>query len=269
MKFAVLTVALSFFWFLCPALAGPSDAPADSNMPAIELNKMNEMDYFPRKIVTGPKAWAVACCALLIECNHEWHDTLATGPCDSLSIQRSKDGLKEWSIENKADLLKELNWLEVSGHRESFEKLGRQIYNGSFLDFFEMCQATDDKEELNEFHMAYQYYDVLGKKSLIGWDFERAIYLCRTGYECGYISENEAWYHIMKYAQYLQQTFDSWEDLGRNYIIGRKFWAYQHTLDSGQDFNDAFMLFTEMPSSPWNTLDWNMNLKESEATYDK
>jgi hypothetical protein len=253
---------------ISPIFAGQSAVAVDSNVPAAEPNNISEKDFFPRKIVTGPKAWAVACCALLVEYNHGWHDTLVTEfPAQSL-VQNQKDLLKKWwGIESKADLLENLDWLESGGHRELFERIGRQIHNKNSLSFILIYLTTTDKETRNKLLIAYQYYDVVGKKSLIGWDFERAIYLCRAGYECGYISEDEAWDLIMGYARYLQQTFDSWEDLGSNHILGRRFWSEQETLESGEGIDDAFIILTEMPSSPWNTLPWNMNLGQDNKNH--
>lgn len=255
MRYVYLTMILLSPLFIFSASAGQSDP----NNPSAEPNSIN--DYFPREIVTGPKAWALACCALLIEYNQGWHDTLAIQPQNPSTIQSQKDGLKKWwEIKNRADLLENLKWLESGGHRANFEKLGRWLHTIPFSGYFKMLEETTDKERLYELQIAYEYYPRLGKKSIIGWDFARAIYLCRAGYECGYISENEAWSRIIRYARYLQQTFDSWEDLGKNYIIGRKFWSYGHTLKTGQEFDDSFIVLTETPSSPWNTLPWNMNL---------
>ena len=78
-----------------------------------------------------------------------------------------------------------------------------------------------------------------------------------------YISEEEAWERIMPVAKMLQKTFDSWEDLGRNYIIGRQFWSYKETQRNGYIFEDAYQRLLDMPSSPWNKYPWNMNLNYS------
>jgi hypothetical protein len=264
-KAFLIAAALLFLPVLC-VFAGKAQPLAD-NLTVSQPN-LSEKDYFPHKVVTGPKAWGVACSALLVEYNWGWHDSLTTRP--RALVGQLKETLKEsWDIENNADLMRNLYWLESRGHRASFQKLGREIQKLSFDEFAKMLKNTTDKDRFNELQVAREYYPKLGKKSLVGWDFARAIFLCRTGYECGYISENEAWYRIMNYAQYLQQTFDSWEDLGRNYIIGRKFWSYQRTQASGGDFEDAFKILTETPSSPWKKLDWNMDLLNDEASDDK
>ena len=78
-----------------------------------------------------------------------------------------------------------------------------------------------------------------------------------------YLGEEEAWERIMPVARMLQKTFDSWEDLGRNYIIGRQFWSYEETQKNGYVFVDAYQRLLDMPSSPWNKYPWNMNMSYS------
>ena len=79
--------------------------------------------------------------------------------------------------------------------------------------------------------MAKEYYKKLGEKSLLGWDYGRYICLCRWGYLVGWLNEQEAWEKIMPAAELLQKSFSSWEDLGRNYLIGRLFWSYQYAVE--------------------------------------
>lgn len=60
----------------------------------------------------------------------------------------------------------------------------------------------------------------------------------------------------------LQKIFDSWEELGRNYLIGRQFWCYEETQKAGSLVEDAYQRLLDMPSSPWNKYPWNMNLSD-------
>ena len=121
-------------------------------------------------------------------------------------------------------------------------------------------EKSRDKEKLYEILIAKEYYEKLGEKSLLGWDYTRYICLCRWGYLVGYISEEEAWERIMPVAEMLQKKFDSWEDLGRNYLIGRRFWSYQYTQEGGDLYEDAFQRLLDMRSSPWNKYPWDMDL---------
>jgi hypothetical protein len=109
-----------------------------------------------------------------------------------------------------------------------------------------------------------QNYKQLRSKSLYGWDYGRGISLCRWAYVAGFISEEEAWERIMPMALLLQERFDSWEDLGRNYLIGRQYWSYEETQKFGWEFQDAVQRLLDMQSSPWNRYPWNMKLTGEE-----
>ena len=100
----------------------------------------------------------------------------------------------------------------------------------------------------------------LGKKSLVGWDMIRYIHLCRWGALAGYMSEEEAWNRIKPVAQKLQKTFDSWEDLGDNYLIGRRFWNKKVSLEGASEFQKIVDWLKTNKDSPWVKVDWNTDL---------
>lgn len=60
--------------------------------------------------------------------------------------------------------------------------------------------------------------------------------------------------HIMPAAQRLQQTFNSWQDLQTNYLIGREFWSLKQTKKCGAKFQTIFKQLSEDPSSPCSPL---------------
>jgi hypothetical protein len=70
----------------------------------------------------------------------------------------------------------------------------------------------------------------------------------------------EAWDHIMAAALRLQQTFVSWRDLQRDFLIGREFWSMEQTRKTGTPFRVIYDRFIDDRASPWNVNDWNMNL---------
>jgi Protein of unknown function (DUF1266) len=50
----------------------------------------------------------------------------------------------------------------------------------------------------------------------------------------------------------LQQTFDSWQDLQSDFLIGREYWSLQQTQLSGARFSAIYERFLKDPVSPWN-----------------
>jgi len=217
-----------------------------------------------REIVTGPKAWALGCGAVLMERNGVRHDTLATCPIAKPGIAGLRKLLDEWwGIRTKKDLLDILSWLEKEGHRKGFDRTVANVASLSNEQFEAVMNNPNyDKETLQELQIARKYGKKLGRKSITAWDYSRYIFLCREGYTLGLLSEEEAWDKIMPAAGKLQKTFNSWEELGCNYLIGRQYWSYKQTVDNGELYDDAVQRLMDMPSSPWNKYPWNMNLSE-------
>lgn len=95
------------------------------------------------------------------------------------------------------------------------------------------------------------------KHGLTAWDMARAVMTAGRGFWAGYLGEAEAWQVIMTAATNVQKTFTSWRTFGVNYELGRLFWsgggAHEPTAKA-IDF-----LFND-PSSPWNTLPFDLAL---------
>ena len=66
-------------------------------------------------------------------------------------------------------------------------------------------------------------WDVITGKDVIGWDIGRAAYLVRVGVEVNYLKADEAWNYLERAYQRAISTFNTWEEFGRSYIIGRSF----------------------------------------------
>jgi hypothetical protein len=222
------------------------------------------------KVVSGPKGWALGCCAVLMERNYSRHDTLEVKPINESVVHSIRGLLDEWwGIRNKKDLLESLQSLETRGHRSSFDRTAAQIVALSDEQYKAITEPVkDDKEKLQELEVARKYAARLAGKSILGWDYARYIAVCRWGYTVGLFSEEEAWDKIMPIAKKLQGRFTSWEDLGCNYLIGRQFWSYKETIKNGALYEDAYQRLTDMPSSPWNKYPWNMNLDSDEDAND-
>jgi hypothetical protein len=156
------------------------------------------------------KEWALGCAAVLTERNHDGHTLLAG---DELTEQ-SRVGAQKllsgaWDVNSRAELLDTLASLEEEGHRADFAKIGRVIWPLSQEVYEGLLAGEDDPEVINKMRIAREYYAQLGCKSLYGWDYSRAICLCRWGYTVGYLSEAEAWERILPMARLLQAIFDS------------------------------------------------------------
>ena len=244
-------------------------APADGPMDDIESSSIDtstaDQPQEPRSSELAKREWALGCAAVLTEKNHDSHTLLGGCPlteADKADKRRLLSG--SWGINSREELFKTLERIDHAGHRAVFEETARLLSHLSQREYQMLLRKTDNPEVQNKLRIARQNYKRLRSKSLYGWDYSRGICLCRWAYVAGFISEQEAWEHIMPMAQLLQERFDSWEDLGRNYLIGPRFWSYEETQKVGWEFDDAVQRLLDMQSSPWNRYPWNMKLTGDE-----
>jgi hypothetical protein len=166
-----------------------------------------------------------------------------------------------WGITGRLSFFDSIDWIKGEGHRKGFNDWAQYIAYLSEQGYKELLEDNKGNEDkLNKIKIVKEYYKELEGKNLLGWDYSRYINLCRWAYMVGYITGEEAWQMIMPVAEMLQNTFDSWEDLGRNYIIGREFWSREQTEKNGYMYEDAYQRLIDMPSSPWNKYPWDMDL---------
>jgi hypothetical protein len=196
----------------------------------------------------------------LFEVNKDRHDILAGEEITPKNIATWKRILSNsWGDDSREDLLNSLKWIEESGHRKYFDQMGNILPTISEQQYKEMISSLDENER-HKWETVRQYWTKLGRKSIISWDYSRYIALCRWGYLVGYLSEKEAWSKIMPVAQILQQTFNSWEDLGKNFLIGRTFWSYEQMQKNGDKFYKAYDKLKTDSTSPWIKIPWDLEL---------
>lgn len=210
------------------------------------------------------KNWALAASALLTERNGQRHDLLGGSERTDANVKNWKQIMRDWwGINSRADLFMVLKWLDEGGHRQDFEQLGefsRSLSAAQHKELRRRLQFSDNEVGLHQLAMVDTYSEKLGKKSLLAWDYARYISLCRWGYLVGYLSEEEAWERMLPAARTLQSAFDSWKDLGENYLIGREFWSLERTQKDGHLYRTAFQKLLADPASPWNRYSWETSL---------
>lgn len=223
-----------------------------------DADKENSITFY------SPKAWALAVSALMMERNHDRHDTLSGKEYrDKEEIKRIKQLLNDWwNVRDRASLLSTLDWLKEEGHRKEFEEMGNFFSSLNKEQLDEVLKNVKTDEETKQIYFVIQNYNKLQDKSILGWDYGRYVFLCRYGYLVGYLDEKEAWEKIMPIARELQGIFDSWKDLGENYLLGREFWSAEQMRQDSQLFKDAFEKLLTAPGSPWKTCPWDMNLND-------
>jgi hypothetical protein len=226
--------------------------PVDANV------RTSEIPVPPR----SPQAWALATTAIMFELNGTRHDLLGGAVALPENAEWGRQLLSEWwGVSNRDQLVEMLSWLQFDGHRADFEELGRRV-DAMNEEQFKASEAAllGDPEQLHSLQVVRQNHRNLGQSGILAWDLVRYIALCRWGYLAGYLSQTEAWDHIMPAARRLQETFSSWEALQNDYLIGREFWSLEQTQKNGERYRLIFERFIQDPSSPWNTNPWPMDL---------
>jgi hypothetical protein len=167
-----------------------------------------------------------------------------------------------WNIYDRGDLLAELSTLEQTGrHRAEFERLGQRndaLAEHRYLRAFELFRISDLTNDYRD-EFVQRHWPTMRNKSLLAFDLVRVINLSRRGYLAGYLSEQEAWEHIMPAARHLQKTYSSWQDLTDNYVLGREFWGGD--MDHQDKFIATAQKVLDDHGSPWIANDWDMDLR--------
>ena len=242
---------------------------AYANVEPPNLSKKSNSSYPPQfeatKTATPPSneqiTWALATCAIVNEAGNRRHDILGGMKRTPANIKLAKNSLSSWwDIHNRQEFLTNLRWIEGGGHRRDFDFLARLLEDDPDKVTAIRLKFAGNPDAENQIALASQYKDEVGQKSIVGWDFSRYIALCGWAYLAGYITENEAWQYIMPAARLLQKTFTSWEDLGRNYIIGREFWSVKQTRASGKEYRRCYEKLLKSSSSPWTKNPWKLDL---------
>lgn len=209
------------------------------------------------------REWVLATCAILTEMNRRDHRVLGGRnkaiKSDVANARKILD--KWWGISTREALFDILNWIKTAGHRRDFNFLKEKL---SILPPEEICRVkkhySNNSNALNKIEIVLKYQKGLGAKSIIAWDYARYVSLCGWGYIVGFITEKEAWELLMPVGQLLQKTFNSWEDLGVNYIIGRQFWSKIQTDKQGKIVENIYKNLLTDPHSPWKRLNWDLDL---------
>lgn len=61
-------------------------------------------------------------------------------------------------------------------------------------------------------------------ETVLAWDLVRAVNMARWAFICGYINEDEMWEAIRTTAGIAKESFNSWEEYGNSFAVGRGIW---------------------------------------------
>jgi hypothetical protein len=215
--------------------------------------------------------WALATGALLSMHAEDRSDMLVGKEATPKNVSHDKEMLiKYWNIHNRDDLFKRLKWLETEGYRKRFDDLRKALrqHNDALQNQIAKRYHLSAPELQYDCQIVQNYADDAGPKSLLGWDYCRYIYLCRWAVRAGYMQEKEAWAKIMPAARLLQHNYDTWGELGMNYLIGRQFWSEEVSKknNSKEAYDKIYRYLVTDKTSPWHIIPWDTDLTRGGKT---
>lgn len=203
--------------------------------------------------------WALALTGIMTEVNHDNFDTLYSNQLNKRYRDIYLEVLsRDWGIYDKEDLLEQLEANEYEGHAKTLEYIKENIA--------EFRLDPEPFYEMNYYRFVFvnSNWDLFKDRTILAWDLGRNIALCRWGYDVGFLTEDEAWEKIMYYARKIQPLYNSWEEYGFDYFLGRIFWV----SGSGEEetfrqyivaTRDIYKYLTD-DGGYWSTLEWNVDL---------
>ncbi|MBS1994022.1 MAG: DUF1266 domain-containing protein [Cyanobacteria bacterium SZAS LIN-3] len=238
--------------------------PGDSAGPDW-LAELPDLEYdLSQKPESPARQWALACSAQLFSQNNMGIYSLPGERLTLENIDSEKKLLREWwDVDSRATLLARLNSLNAVGHDSEWRMYENMIsLPGGDLLASRAGGAPGDPDSIgNRVKLVREYAPQFRERGLLAWDLGRYICLCRWGYKCGYLSEDEAWRFMMPVAEKIQKSYKSWKQFGEEYLVGRRFWS--PTLWKKDEVRSTAILNSLLTSknSPWVYLPWDTKLQ--------
>jgi hypothetical protein len=215
------------------------------------------------------RLWALALTGFLTIANGDQHDVLGFNDINEDNRSNYLELLRrDWGVNNREELLETIQRTENDGHAAAL-RLVKQTIQETMNENGEFSIATI----YNKYHLSSRYYNYLkfavvnwnrlGNRTILAWDWGRAIALCRWGYSVSFLTEEEAWRKIMELAAKIQTAYQSWEEFGYDYYMGRVFWA----SGFGEDVNylvQTDKLYSDLVGQDgyWKNFEWRIDLSE-------
>jgi hypothetical protein len=215
------------------------------------------------------RLWALALTGFLTTANGGQHDLLGFDDLTEKNKQVHLELLRrDWGVNNREELLETIHKTESDGHAAALKYI-KQIIRETVNEKGEFTIIT----VFNKYRLSSRYYNYLkftvinwnrfGGRTILAWDLGRAAALCRWGYSAGFLTESETWEKIMDLARKVQLMYQSWDEFGYDYYMGRVFWA----SGFGDDMNyliqtDKLYKTLTDEHGYWKNFEWNIDLSE-------
>lgn len=161
---------------------------------------------------------------------------------------------RDWGITTTADLLSEISWCLNCGNSKQFDSINMLFASNPNLDYGYFVKQGFNVTE-HQFNMVKYCSRFTKYRSLHAWDYGRAVWLVRTGFYLGLISESDAWAYLKIIGNKIDGEYSSWQDFGANYCIGRIYWA--GLSQTGKTLGIYRKLVKQ--NGAWSAISWRNN----------
>jgi hypothetical protein len=247
--------------------SGVPRAPASQSS---ALQRDASRDDTPQRAAVMPlteaRLWALSLAGIMTEMHQTSRGTLNANEMNKKNNASWLETLRrDWSVTTREEFLQNLEQVENTGNAGGLRYI-KAVVNEVMREKQDFSVKTMSKYQLE----AYQYnrlkfivanWNQYKDRTIMAWDLGRCISLCRWGYQAGFITEAEAWEKIMYYAQKLQLFYNSWEEYGYDYFMGRVFWAsgFGEETDYFRKTEPVYRRLTG-EYGYWNSLKWYTRL---------
>ncbi|MDR0312300.1 MAG: DUF1266 domain-containing protein [Treponema sp.] len=221
--------------------------------------------------LTRAQMWAISLTGIMTEINSSYRNSLNAYAMDASGRNTSWRLFSSWGITRREQLLETLDSLERGGHSASLREIQDIVYELSNARSESertdiLIKVRSDQSKNNRLTYVLANWDEYQNRTLRAWDLGRGISLCRWGYNVGIITEKEAWDKIFHFAGLIQALYNSWEEYGYDYFMGRLFMYSSISIRIAEStFAITEPVYRKLLDSYWGWLDWDIDFDEPET----
>lgn len=241
------------------------------------IDSVKGKNAFSQMRLTNFQRWSIALGAMTVEMNRMPHDQLSIIPpqrySEDLEDTLVKNMLRDWwDITDRGSAINILSWLANSGHsgdqyrffyvtiKDNPLLLAEELYNKNMADYKAVngndpvVDVVEKPNQIRAYNFVLKNIDKTGNNLIYAWDYGRFVFVARSAYSVGFLTQAEALTLIEEVGKRVKNRFSSWQEFSDNYITGRLWWA----PDQVGIVEETELLRRKLtaPSGTWTKIPW-------------